>query len=67
MVSHKWVFTGGAPTLTARRSSPTDDSGNCKIGVCAHELGTCCLGWPDLYDTDGSSEGVGDCADGRGS
>jgi immune inhibitor A len=29
------------------------------LGVCAHELGHLLFGWPDLYDTDYSSEGVG--------
>lgn len=29
------------------------------IGVCAHELGHLLFGWPDLYDTDYSSEGIG--------
>ena len=32
---------------------------DCKIGVCAHELGHLLFGFPDLYDTDGSSEGIG--------
>ena len=41
---------------------------DCKIGVCAHELGHLLFGWPDLYDTDGSSEGVGNwCLMGGGS
>lgn len=31
-----------------------------KLGVCAHELGHLLFGFPDLYDTDGSSEGIGD-------
>ena len=30
-----------------------------KIGVCAHELGHLLFGWPDLYDTDESSSGLG--------
>ena len=39
-----------------------------RIGVCAHELGHLIFGWPDLYDTDGSSEGVGNwCLMGGGS
>ena len=39
-----------------------------KIGVCAHELGHLLFGFPDLYDTDDSSEGVGNwCLMGGGS
>ncbi|WP_342371661.1 M6 family metalloprotease domain-containing protein [Propioniciclava soli] len=39
-----------------------------KIGVSAHELGHLLFGFPDLYDTDGSSEGVGEwCLMGSGS
>lgn len=30
-----------------------------KLGVCAHELGHLLFGFPDLYDTDDSSEGIG--------
>jgi len=30
-----------------------------KTGVCAHELGHLLFGWPDLYDTDQSSAGIG--------
>lgn len=29
------------------------------IGVSAHELGHLLFGWPDLYDTDDSSQGIG--------
>ncbi|KAE8160205.1 M6 metalloprotease [Aspergillus tamarii] len=29
------------------------------IGVCAHELGHLLFGWPDLYDIDQSSQGIG--------
>ena len=32
---------------------------DCRIGVCCHELGHLLFGFPDLYDTDFSSEGVG--------
>ncbi|MEU7728425.1 M6 family metalloprotease domain-containing protein [Streptomyces sp. NPDC040724] len=39
-----------------------------KIGVCAHELGHLLFGFPDLYDPDDSSEGVGSwCLMGAGS
>lgn len=31
-----------------------------KVGVCAHELGHLLFGFPDLYDIDYSSEGIGD-------
>ncbi|ORY55878.1 M6 family metalloprotease domain-containing protein, partial [Pseudomassariella vexata] len=30
-----------------------------KIGVSAHEIGHLLFGWPDLYDTDGTSDGIG--------
>jgi len=30
-----------------------------RIGVCAHELGHLLFGFPDLYDTDYTSEGIG--------
>ena len=33
---------------------------DCKIGVCAHELGHLLFGWPDLYDIDNSSSGLGE-------
>jgi len=32
---------------------------DCRLGVCAHELGHLLFGFPDLYDTDNSSEGIG--------
>ncbi|WHZ16401.1 MAG: Putative protease [Nitrospira sp.] len=58
--SHKWVLSGGAynadgTKIYAYLTVPED----CKIGVCCHELGHLIFGWPDLYDTDYSSEGLG--------
>ena len=58
--SHKWTLAGGARSVDhtkiyAYLTVPED----CKIGVCAHELGHLLFGFPDLYDTDYSSEGVG--------
>ena len=58
--SHKWVLDGGAKTVDGSQifgylTVPED----CKIGVCAHELGHLLFGFPDLYDTDGTSEGIG--------
>ena len=67
--SHKWVLTGDpykadGTKIFAYLTIPE----NCKIGVCAHELGHLVFGWPDLYDTDGSSEGLGNwCLMGGGS
>jgi immune inhibitor A len=59
--SHKWTLDGGAKVVDGTRiygylTVPED----CRIGVCAHELGHLLFGFPDLYDTDGSSEGIGD-------
>ncbi len=58
--SHKWTLEGGQMAVDATKifaylTVPED----CKIGVCAHELGHLLFGFPDLYDTDGSSEGIG--------
>jgi immune inhibitor A len=58
--SHKWTLDGGAKAVDSTKiyaylTVPED----CKIGVCAHELGHLLFGFPDLYDTDYSSEGIG--------
>lgn len=58
--SHKWVLDGGAyaadgAKIYAYLTVPED----CKLGVCAHELGHLLFGFPDLYDADYSSEGIG--------
>jgi immune inhibitor A len=58
--SHKWVLGGGeyhadGTKIYAYLTVPED----ARIGVCCHELGHLLFGWPDLYDTDGSSEGIG--------
>jgi immune inhibitor A len=59
--SHKWVLEGGEYTTDGTRvygylTVPEDS----RIGVCCHELGHLLFGWPDLYDTDYSSAGIGD-------
>jgi immune inhibitor A len=67
--SHKWVLPGGdfnadGTRIYAYLTVPED----AKIGVCCHELGHLLFGFPDLYDTDYSSEGVGNwCLMGGGS
>lgn len=58
--SHKWVLSGGAYNADGTKiygylTVPE----NSRIGVCCHELGHLLFGWPDLYDTDNSSEGLG--------
>ena len=58
--SHKWVLDGGSQNVDGTKifaylTVPED----AKIGVCCHELGHLLFGFPDLYDTDGSSEGIG--------
>ena len=59
--SHKWTLPdepldADGTKIFAYLTVPED----CKIGVCAHELGHLLFGWPDLYDTDDSSAGLGD-------
>ncbi|WP_137161759.1 M6 family metalloprotease domain-containing protein [Blastococcus sp. CCUG 61487] len=66
--SHKWVlpseFTADAARIFAYLTIPED----ARIGVSAHELGHLLFGLPDLYDIDGTSEGVGNwCLMGGGS
>jgi immune inhibitor A len=58
--SHKWVLAGGEYSTDGTKiygylTVPED----ARIGVCAHELGHLLFGFPDLYDTDGTSEGIG--------
>ena len=67
--SHKWLVQGGPITVdTTKISAYLTVPEDALVGVCAHELGHLLWGWPDLYDTDGSSEGVGNwCLMGAGS
>lgn len=57
--SHKWVlpseYSSDGTKIFAYLTVPED----ARIGVCAHELGHLLFGFPDLYDIDNSSEGIG--------
>ena len=57
--SHKWTLpsamSADGKQIFAYLTIPQD----AEIGVCAHELGHLLFGFPDLYDTDNTSEGIG--------
>lgn len=57
--SHKWTLPSAMAVdgkqIFAYLTIPQD----AKLGVCAHELGHLLFGFPDLYDTDNTSEGIG--------
>lgn len=59
--SHKWLlepdeYVADATNIYGYLTIPED----ARLGVCAHELGHLLFGWPDLYDIDNSSNGIGD-------
>jgi immune inhibitor A len=57
--SHKWVlpeeYDADGTKVYGYLTIPED----AKLGVSAHELGHLLFGFPDLYDTDYTSEGIG--------
>jgi immune inhibitor A len=57
--SHKWTlpsaYAADGKQVYAYLTIPED----ARLGVCAHELGHLLFGFPDLYDTDYTSEGIG--------
>jgi immune inhibitor A len=57
--SHKWTlpqkYNADGKNIYSYLTIPEDS----QIGVCAHELGHLLFGFPDLYDTDYTSEGIG--------
>eukprot|EP00884_Botryococcus_braunii_P021405 jgi/Botrbrau1/7949/Bobra.9_2s0107.1 len=58
--SHKAVFPQEFEADGVRVYSYLTLSEDSPVGVCAHELGHLVFGWPDFYDTDYSSQGLGD-------
>ncbi|MFE0252538.1 M6 family metalloprotease domain-containing protein [Streptomyces sp. NPDC059010] len=66
--SHKWTLPDAYNADGARIFAYLTIPEDAKIGVCAHELGHLVFGFPDLYDIDNTSEGVGNwCLMGGGS
>lgn len=57
--SHAWVIPVTLYVDGVRAYSYTTDPENAGCGVVSHELGHRPFGLPDLYDTDNSSEGLG--------
>ena len=50
---------GGYAQFGEIHRSSASDAHQATMGIMVHELGHLIFGFPDLYDTDGSSEGVG--------
>jgi immune inhibitor A len=66
--SHKWVLPAERSVDGSKVFTYLTIPEDAKLGVSAHELGHLVFGWPDLYDTDYTSEGVGNwCLMGGGS
>jgi immune inhibitor A len=57
--SMKWVLHGEKEINGSKVYGFLTVSEDAKCGVCAHEIGHLVFGWPDLYDTDDSSAGIG--------
>ena len=57
--SHKWVLPSAELANGVSTYGYLTIPEDAKLGVCAHELGHLLFGWPDLYDTDYTSSGIG--------
>ena len=57
--SHKWVLPNERAVDSTKIYAYLTIPEDAKLGVTAHELGHLVFGWPDLYDTDNTSEGIG--------
>lgn len=58
-VSLMGCASGGSYALFGERHNKDGDDHDATIGIIAHELGHSIFSLPDLYDTDGSSGGIG--------
>jgi immune inhibitor A len=58
--SHKWLFPKVYKADTTKVYAYLTVPEDCSLGVCAHELGHLLFGFPDLYDSDYTSEGLGE-------
>ncbi|MCE9565543.1 MAG: M6 family metalloprotease domain-containing protein [Planctomycetes bacterium] len=64
--SHKWMFSTPIPVRSGTSAAtyltvPED----CRMGVCAHELGHLAFQWEDFYDPNGGDDGVQWAGSGR--
>jgi immune inhibitor A len=57
--SHKWVLPAERSVDSTKIFAYLTIPEDAKLGVTAHEIGHLVFGWPDLYDTDNTSEGIG--------
>lgn len=57
--SHKWVLPSERAVDSTKIFAYLTIPEDAKLGVTAHEIGHLVFGWPDLYDTDNTSEGIG--------
>lgn len=57
--SHKWTMASEQSTDGTKVFGYLTIPEDARIGVCAHELGHLVCGFPDLYDIDSTSEGIG--------
>jgi immune inhibitor A len=57
--SHKWVLPNERAVDSTKIFAYLTIPEDAKLGVTAHEIGHLVFGWPDLYDTDNTSEGIG--------
>ncbi len=57
--SHKWVLPSERAVDRTKIYAYLTIPEDAKLGVTAHELGHLIFGWPDLYDIDNTSEGIG--------